>query len=109
MARKAAGSGYCVAFDPLDGSSIFKSNFAVGTIIGIWKGNTPIGQTGRDLASAAYAVYGPKTLLVIARPISGITIGRKKSHSLRIVVSRHRRHGKGSGVCLCQWGVVSGA
>jgi len=69
-ARGAQGNGYCVAFDPLDGSSIFKSNFAVGTILGIWKGSTPIGQTGRDQAAAAYAIYGPKTLLVIARPTS---------------------------------------
>ena len=98
-----------MAFDPLDGSSIFKSNFAVGTIIGIWKGNTPIGQTGRDLASAAYAVYGPKTLLVIARPISGIAITLNEAHSLSIVVFRHRRHSEGPGVCLCQWSVVSGA
>ena len=32
------GKGYSVAFDPLDGSSIFDTGFAVGTICGIWPG-----------------------------------------------------------------------
>eukprot|EP00879_Flechtneria_rotunda_P026197 GHRR01027917.1.p1 GENE.GHRR01027917.1~~GHRR01027917.1.p1 ORF type:complete len:360 (+),score=132.20 GHRR01027917.1:204-1283(+) len=62
------GQGYTVAFDPLDGSSIFGANFAVGSIFGIWPGSTPLGQTGRDQAAAAYAVYGPRTLLVLAVP-----------------------------------------
>jgi sedoheptulose-bisphosphatase len=33
------GEGYSVAFDPLDGSSIIDTNFAVGTIFGIWPGS----------------------------------------------------------------------
>jgi fructose-1,6-bisphosphatase len=33
------GEGYCVAFDPLDGSSIVDTNFAVGTIFGVWPGD----------------------------------------------------------------------
>jgi len=33
------GMGYSTAFDPLDGSSIIDSNFAVGTIWGTWPGN----------------------------------------------------------------------
>ena len=32
------GLGYSVAFDPLDGSSVIDTNFAVGTIWGIWPG-----------------------------------------------------------------------
>ncbi len=55
-----------VAFDPLDGSSIVDANFAVGTIFGIWPGATPLGQTGRDQAAAAYSIYGPRTMLVVA-------------------------------------------
>jgi sedoheptulose-bisphosphatase len=35
----ALGEAFSVAFDPLDGSSIIEPNFAVGTIIGVWKGN----------------------------------------------------------------------
>lgn len=63
--------GVQVAFDPLDGSSIFGANFAVGSIFGVWPGDTPIGQTGRDQAAAAYSVYGPRTLLVVALPVGG--------------------------------------
>lgn len=33
------GKGYSVAFDPLDGSSIIDTNFAVGTIWGVWPGD----------------------------------------------------------------------
>lgn len=33
------GEGFSVAFDPLDGSSIIDTNFAVGTIFGIWPGS----------------------------------------------------------------------
>jgi hypothetical protein len=60
-----------VAFDPLDGSSIFSANFAVGSIFGIWKGSSPLGQTGRDQVAAAYSIYGPRTLLVVAVPAAG--------------------------------------
>lgn len=59
---------FSVAFDPLDGSSIFGANFAVGSIFGLWPGDDLRG-TGRDQVAACYAVYGPRTLLVIARPV----------------------------------------
>ena len=62
----AGGGGYSIAFDPLDGSSIVDANFAVGSIFGVWRGATPLGQTGRDQAAAAYSVYGPRTLFVVA-------------------------------------------
>ena len=62
-----------VAFDPLDGSSIVGANFAVGSIFGIWKGATPINQTGRDQVAAVYSVYGPRTLLVVALANSSST------------------------------------
>jgi sedoheptulose-bisphosphatase len=39
------GRGYSVAFDPLDGSSIIDSNFAVGTIWGTWPGNKLTGNS----------------------------------------------------------------
>jgi hypothetical protein len=60
-----------VAFDPLDGSSIVGANFSVGSIFGIWPGTGLVGRTGRQQAAAAYAVYGPRTLLVWARPEAG--------------------------------------
>ena len=65
-----------VAFDPLDGSSIIGANFAVGSIFGIWPG-TMLGSTGRDQAAAAYAVYGPQTLLVWSRPKQGERVVKK--------------------------------
>lgn len=58
--------GYSVAFDPLDGSSIIDTNFAVGTIFGIWPGNRLVGISGRELAGAGMAVYGPRTTMTVA-------------------------------------------
>lgn len=61
--------GYSVAFDPLDGSSIIDTNFAVGTIFGIWPGSfakTIPGITGRDQSAAGVCVYGPRTCLTVA-------------------------------------------
>jgi hypothetical protein len=66
-----------VVFDPLDGSSIVGSNFAVGSIFGVWPGAGVVGRIGRQQAAAAYAVYGPRTLLVWARPVSGELVGGK--------------------------------
>ncbi len=37
----------------------------------MWPGRSPLGQTGRDQAAAAYSVYGPRTLLVLALPSGG--------------------------------------
>lgn len=56
-----------VAFDPLDGSSLVDANLAVGTIFGIWKTRTFIGQTGNDLLASGYAVYGPRTTIIITK------------------------------------------
>ena len=58
--------GAQVGFDPLDGSSIVGANFAVGSIFGVWPGSELVGRKGREQAAAAYAVYGPRTVLVIA-------------------------------------------
>jgi sedoheptulose-bisphosphatase len=61
------GAKYAVAFDPLDGSSIVDTNFAVGTIFGIYdKGDALKDVTGRDLAGAGITQYGPRTTLCIA-------------------------------------------
>lgn len=60
------GTGYSVAFDPLDGSSIIDTNFAVGTIFGVWEGSKLTGIRGRDIKAAGMAVYGPRTTITIA-------------------------------------------
>lgn len=60
-----SSSGYSVVFDPLDGSSLVDVNFAVGSIFGIYTAGNPIGKTGDDQVAAAFAVYGPRTTLVL--------------------------------------------
>lgn len=60
------GTGYSVAFDPLDGSSVIDTNFAVGSIWGIWPGDRLTGVKGRDMKCAGAALYGPRTTITIA-------------------------------------------
>lgn len=60
------GEGFCVAFDPLDGSSIVDTNFAVGTIFGVWPGDKLKDIKGSEQAAAGMGVYGPRTVFVIA-------------------------------------------
>ncbi|MBT3348731.1 fructose-1,6-bisphosphatase [bacterium] len=57
---------FVVAYDPLDGSSLVDSDLAIGSIFGIWAGDELIGRTGNEMEAAAYAVYGPRVVLVIA-------------------------------------------
>lgn len=59
------GSGFAAAWDPLDGSSLVDVDLAVGTIFGIWPDERLVGRKGFELAAAGYAVYGPRTVLVI--------------------------------------------
>ncbi|PRW59000.1 Sedoheptulose-1,7- chloroplastic [Chlorella sorokiniana] len=68
--HELGGSGYSVAFDPLDGSSIIGANWAVGSIFGVWPGRGFVGRRAREQVAAGYAVYGPKTVLVLARPVT---------------------------------------
>lgn len=61
------GAPYAVAFDPLDGSSIVDTNFAVGTIFGVYnKGAALKDLSGRDLSAAGITQYGPRTTFCIA-------------------------------------------
>ena len=69
-----------VAFDPLDGSSIVGANFAVGAIFGIWDGPGLLGRTGAQQVAAAYAVYGPRTSVVLARPGDAYAIALIPAH-----------------------------
>jgi fructose-1,6-bisphosphatase I len=56
---------YSVFFDPLDGSSLFDTNFSVGTIIGIYEGAEVLGRTPRGQVAALYTVYGPRTTMML--------------------------------------------
>ncbi|KFH41966.1 Sedoheptulose-1,7-bisphosphatase-like protein [Hapsidospora chrysogenum ATCC 11550] len=66
------GERYTVAFDPLDGSSIIGPNWTVGTIVGVWDGETALGQSPREKQIAAIlGVFGPRTTAVVAIRIPG--------------------------------------
>ena len=61
---KAKGS-YGVVMDPLDGSSLIKTNLAVGTIAGFFnEGN--VMERGSRMDGAMYILYGPITSMVYA-------------------------------------------
>lgn len=63
------GEGYAIAFTSLDGAAAndnVESNLAVGATWGIWPGNKLTSISGRDLASAGLAVFGPVTTLTVA-------------------------------------------
>eukprot|EP01035_Chromulina_nebulosa_P021702 gene21702-28085_t len=64
---------YCVAFDPLDGSSNIDCNVSTGTIFSVWVKKTPgppkaedILQSGREAVCTGYCCYGSATELVIS-------------------------------------------
>ena len=55
---------YAVVFDPLDGSSLIESNFAIGSIFGIYETKEILGMKPKEQVAALYIIYGPRTLLV---------------------------------------------
>lgn len=57
---------FSVAYDPLDGSSLFDANLSIGSIFGIWEGDDLLGNVGENLIASCYAVYGPRVVLVIS-------------------------------------------
>ena len=64
---------FCVTFDPLDGSSIIDCNFSVGSIFGVWRGESPVGKVIADtLVASVIVVYGPRTTLFVAHPAIGV-------------------------------------
>jgi sedoheptulose-bisphosphatase len=65
------GEKYTVAFDPLDGSSIIAPNWTVGTIIGIWNGETALNQDPSKQIAAILGVVGPRTTAIVALRIPG--------------------------------------
>lgn len=55
---------YSVVYDPLDGSSLVDTNFAIGSIFGVYEGAAIVGRTPREQVASLYVLYGPRTLLV---------------------------------------------
>ena len=70
---EAQSGRFCVAFDPLDGSSNIDCNVSTGTIFAVYerKSTGPIGElgdilrTGNDIVAAGYCMYGAATELVM--------------------------------------------
>lgn len=56
---------------------------AVGSIFVVFPGATPIGRKGKEAVAAAYAIYGPRTLLVLALrdPSSGASVVQEFQYS----------------------------
>lgn len=74
------GGPYCVAFDPLDGSSNIDCNVSVGSIFSVYKRSSPssgpgnvadILKPGTECIAAGYCMYGAATELVITYPHGG--------------------------------------
>jgi len=71
---------FCVAFDPLDGSSNIDCNVSTGTIFAVYE-KTSAGEvgtvadilrTGNDIVAAGYCMYGAATELVMCFKGSGV-------------------------------------
>jgi fructose-1,6-bisphosphatase I len=78
-------SKYVVLFDPLDGSSNIDVNVSIGTIFGVYRRVSPVGepctkedflQPGVKQVAAGYIIYGSSTMLVYAtrRGVNGFTL-----------------------------------
>ncbi|PHJ17549.1 sedoheptulose- -bisphosphatase [Cystoisospora suis] len=67
---------FILCWDPLDGSSIVDCNWAVGTIISVWRlgvhglewkgADTLISRTGRQQIAGIAVIYGPRTTALVA-------------------------------------------
>lgn len=63
--RKFEGGKYAVATDPLDGSSLVDVNLAVGTIIGIYEGDSFLDRIADEQVASMLIVYGPRTTVIL--------------------------------------------
>ncbi|GAB9471673.1 hypothetical protein Gpo141_00008876 [Globisporangium polare] len=79
----SGGAKYCIAFDPLDGSSNIDCNVSTGTIFAIYQrekdaegGFKDILQPGNKLVAAGYCMYGSSTQLVLTwgKGVHGFTL-----------------------------------
>lgn len=83
MFAAACIAKYCIAFDPLDGSSNIDCNVSTGTIFAIYQrdeackgGYKDILQPGNKLVAAGYCMYGSSTQLVMTwgKGVHGFTL-----------------------------------
>lgn len=82
---KSLNAQYVVCIDPLDGSSNIDVNISIGTIFGIYKRISPIGQPaqladflqqGNQQVAAGYIIYSTSTMLVYTtgNTVDGFTL-----------------------------------
>lgn len=58
-----------VTYDPLDGSSIVDTNFAIGSIFSIWRANKKlVGAKLREQVNAVITIFGPRTTAIFYNP-----------------------------------------
>ena len=67
---------------------LWVQTFAVGAIFGIYRGKTLLGLSGKDQVAAAYAVFGPQTVLVLACSKQGHTTSCSATDSCGINCDR---------------------
>uniref|UniRef100_A0A7S3W818 Fructose-1,6-bisphosphatase, cytosolic n=1 Tax=Strombidinopsis acuminata TaxID=141414 RepID=A0A7S3W818_9SPIT len=72
--QELAQGPFCVAFDPLDGSSNIDCNVSVGSIFAVYKRSSALGtpatpkdimKPGTEIVAAGYCMYGAATELVV--------------------------------------------
>lgn len=56
---------YLITVDPIDGSGVIDTNFAVASIFGIWKSKSINGLKGSDMVGSLVAIYGARTTLIV--------------------------------------------
>eukprot|EP01041_Mallomonas_annulata_P005144 gene5144-10283_t len=83
-----SGEGFSVGFDPLDGSSIIAANFAVGSIIGVWKGNGLLNRKGNEQCCSLIAQYGPRVTIMLALN-NELTLSGEK-HCMELTMNRDK-------------------
>jgi fructose-1,6-bisphosphatase I len=88
---KSAQTQYVVLFDPLDGSSNIDTCASIGTIFSIYKkvSNGSLNlidflQSGREVVSAGYIIYGSSTILVYSAGdgVHGFTLDMESNQFL---------------------------
>lgn len=65
MPEQSDSAEYCVTVDPFDGGTVLDVNFAIGTIVGIYRGKITLDKP-QEMVAAMYVLYGPLTTLVLS-------------------------------------------
>lgn len=86
-----SGAKYVVAYDPLDGSSLFDVNFAVGSIFGIYENEA----SAKNLKAAVYSIYSARLELIICEQKSAPKLYRLNQNGEFVLVKELKIGEKG--------------